>query len=435
MVKHWNPQAAAVAGTLLGLALIPAGADAQESRSWADRLALDPIQWEFDNTQIRIGGFAGGALFAAAQEGGPGFPDGYENTGATALATSNVRIQRTFDNGLVLGARGDFLLYRDRLSTDAYDNDTVQRVYVFTQTGFGRLEIGQVDGAAYTLGLTGPLVDQQVTLENRNFSLFRDPTTGEDFGGFFRQITSVQASSNYAKLNYVSPRLLGIQVGASFTPQTVRTPLPFTGNPSDDPNQQRAIWELAASYTGYFSDVAVGLTGGLAHGRLMNRTEGHDDLVDWAVGTQLAYSIDDTKITFGGAYRGSNAHLLDIEQVRDDSRSRMVQLSATVEKPMWLAGVEFSTPISTAWTRIPSTDFSSRRIQDQLQYAAQRRLAVLRLQPCSGVFYNGQSEINMNAAFCRSVTRFNRKADSMAAMPAIASLRRAIVWALMPPRA
>ena len=386
--------------TVLGLALMPFGVNAQESRSFADRLALEPIQWEFDNTEIRVGGFAGGALFTASQEGGPNFVDGYENSGASALLTGNLRMQKTFDTGLVLGARGDVLIYRDRLSSDNYDNDTVQRLYMFVQTGFGRVEVGQVDGAAYTLGLTGPLVDQQVTLEGRNISLFRDPTTGENLGAFFRQITMVQSSSNYAKINYVSPRLFGIQIGAAFTPQAVRTPLPFTGNPSDAPNQQRAIWEIAASYTGYFSGWAVGVTGGFAHGRLMNRTPGHDNLVDWAVGTQLAYNIDDAKISFGGAYRGTNAHLLDIEEVRDDSRSRMVQLSATFEKPTWLVGAEFS---HADIDGVDAYTINGFQVSAGYKVNANMQLSIgwqyQDYNRSAGLFYNGRSGINMNAAF------------------------------------
>jgi hypothetical protein len=384
-------------GAVTVIALIPTSVSAQ---GWGDAFALDPPQWQFGNTEIRLGGFAGGALFASSQEGGPGFPGGYERNGASALATSNVRVQRTFDTGLVLGARADFLLYRDRLSADNYDSDTVQRLFLFVQTGFGRVEIGQMDGTAHTLGLTGPIVDQQVTLENRNISLFRDPTTGEDFGALFQQTTTVQNSSNYAKINYVSPRLFGVQIGASFTPQTVRTPLPFTGNPSDDANRQNQIWELAASYTGFFSSVAVGVTGGLAHGRLKNRTDEGDGLLDWAVGTQIAYTMDDTKISFGGAYRGSNAYLLDIEQVRGDSRARLVQLSATLEKPVWLAGVEFTNGDIEGPFGLTVTGFqvsAGYRINANMQvtvgwqhYDYSRN---------AGAFYNGLSEISMNAAF------------------------------------
>ena len=387
-------------GAAFALAFFPVFAGAQEPGGLARALALDPPEWQFGNYDVRLGGFAGGAVFASQQDGGPGFVGGYETTGASALATANIRVQRTFDNGFVFGARSDFLLYRDRLSGDNYDNDTVQKLFVFAQTGFGRVEIGQQDGVGFTLGLTGPLVDQQVTLESRNISLFREPNTGESFSDFFRQTTTVQSSSNYAKINYVTPRLLGIQVGASFTPQTVRTPLPFTGNPSDDPNQQRSIWEIAASYTGYFSGVAVGVTGGFAHGRLKNRTDGYDDLYDWALGTQLAYSLTDTKLSLGGAYRGTNAYLLDIEQVQGGSRSRMVQLSATVEKATWIVGGELSYADVEGMTDYAITGYqlsAGYKLNSNLQitggwqhYDYSRN---------TGAFYNGLPDIGMSAVF------------------------------------
>ena len=105
----------------------------------------------------------------------------------------------------------------------------------------------------------------------------------------------MQSTSNFAKINYVSPRLLGIQIGASFTPKPVRTPLPFTGNLPNDPDQQQNIWEVAASYTGYFSSLAVGLSAGFAHGSVRNRSAAGDSLYDWALGAQLAYPVGSVK--------------------------------------------------------------------------------------------------------------------------------------------
>jgi hypothetical protein len=101
----------------------------------------------------------------------PGRTSGYDNTGARSEAQS----KRIFDNGMVLGARSDFLLFHDAQSGDNYDSDTVEKIYAFAQTGFGRVEIGQQDDDAYTLGLVGPITNEQMTLENRNISLFRDP--------------------------------------------------------------------------------------------------------------------------------------------------------------------------------------------------------------------------------------------------------------------
>src|SRR5882757_231146 len=89
-----------------------ARADAAEgSSSLADTLALDPPSWEFDNTTIRLGGVAAGALFGAHQSAGPSRASGYDNSGSTSEAQANIQAQHIFDNGMVLGARSDFLLF------------------------------------------------------------------------------------------------------------------------------------------------------------------------------------------------------------------------------------------------------------------------------------------------------------------------------------
>jgi hypothetical protein len=296
---------------ILALAVASAGvpslvAAQEESPSFADALALEPPRWEFGNTEIQLGGFAAGALFTASEQGGPAYPGGDDRVSASGLVNGNIRLRKTLDNGMVLGARSDFLLYRDALSGDNYGNDTVQKLYAFAQTGFGRVEAGEQDGAVSTIALTGPIVSRPVNLANRSISLFRDPTTGDDFASFVPSAINLYSTSNYAKINYVSPRLFGIQLGASFTPNTVRSPLPFTGNPSDGFNQQQNIWEFAAGYTGYFSDVAVGVSAGVAHGSLRDGTPGFDDLTDWAIGTQIAYTLSDVKLSAGAGYDAVN---------------------------------------------------------------------------------------------------------------------------------
>ena len=376
------------------------GAEAQSS-SFGDALALDPPEFQLGDFEIRVGGFAGGALFTQSQSGGPAWPTEYDATGATGQATGNIRTQRTLDTGMVLGAHADILLYHDDLSSDRYGNDTIQRLYLFAQTGFGRVEIGAQDGSAYTLGLVGPLPDEQVSLEkDRNLSLFRNPATGEDFGGLFRQRTNVQSSSNYAKINYVSPRLFGIQLGASFTPHIVRSPFPFAGNPKDEISRQRSLWEVATSYTGYFSNVAVGVSAGFAHGSLENGAAGFDNLYDWALGAQLAYAISDVKLSAGGGYRVTNAYLLDVDKVFRGDSSRMVHLSAMVEKGAWLFGGEYSYadidgPVNYGIAGYQIT--TKYRVNSNLHISAGWQWYDYRRD--SGSFYNGLPAVDMNAAF------------------------------------
>src|SRR5258706_7217438 len=380
-------------GALPAAYVLPGNA-ADAYRDLADALALEPPSWEFDNTTIRLGGVAAGALFTAHQS------SGFDHTSVTSEAQANIQAQRIFDNGMVLGARSDFLLHHDAQSGDNYNSDTVEKIYVFAQTGFGRVEIGQQDGAAYTLGLVGPITNEQVTLENRNISLFRDPATGVDFGKLFQSITNVQSTSNFAKINYVSPRLLGIQIGASFTPKPVRTPLPFTGNLPNDPDQQQNIWEVAASYTGYFSSLAVGLSAGFAQGSVRNRNAAGDDLSDWALGGQLAYPVGSVKLSFGGAYRDSNAYLLGLGQVLAHARTHASHLSATAEWGSWIAGGEYSLAQANGPVDYDITGYqlsAGYKFNDNLQFTGGWQWYDYSRN--AGVFYNGSPRVRMNSGF------------------------------------
>jgi hypothetical protein len=373
---------------------------AQAAGSVSDALALAPLEWEFNDITLRLGGFAGGALFSAQQSAGPLFPEGSDRSGASGEARATIRAQRIFDSGMVLGVGSDFLLYHDQLSGDQYDNDTVEKLYLFAQTGFGRFELGEQDGAAFTLGLTGPVTNGEVTLENPNITLFRNPVTGERFANFFESVTAVQSTSNYAKINYLSPRLLGIQIGASFTPQALRAPLPFTGNPRNTPDQQQNIWEVAGGYTGYFSDIAAGFSLGYAQGSLKNRTPGTDNLYDFAAGAQFQYSLSDVKLSLGGGYRDTNAHLFDIEQVFVAGKTRASHISGTAEWGSWIAGAEYSIADikgPTAYDVIGYQLSAGYRLNDNLQitggwqwYDFARSI---------GAFHNGLPRINMNAGF------------------------------------
>jgi len=376
------------------------GAHSLAAENFGDLLALEPPQWQFDQYEFRLGGSLAGALFTASQSSGPLRPDGYDNTRASGLARADARVQRILDNGIVLGLRSDFLVYRDALSRDDYDNDTVERLYAFAQTGFGRVEIGEADGAAFTLGLTGPLADDNVALEQRHISLFRDPVTGGDFARFYRQVTAVQASSNFAKINYVSPRLFGVQIGASFTPNTVREPLPFTGNPSDGSDQQHNLFEFAASYTGYFSNVAVGFSAGYAHGALKNQTPGFSDLDDWALGLQLNYALSDVKLSLGGAYRSTSAYLFGVTQSLKDGGTRATHVSATAERGPWILGGEYSfgdvdgpTDFNIAGYQIGG----GYKINDNMQISAGWQWQ--NHSRSAGAFYSGSRRIEINGGF------------------------------------
>jgi hypothetical protein len=374
-------------------------AAAEDGGSLSEFLALDPPHWEIGDTEIQLGGFGTGALYTSSADNGPAH-SGDDRTATTGLLTTNIRLRKILDNGIVLGARADFLVYHSALAGDNYGNDAFEKLYAYVQTGFGRVEIGQQDGAVAQLALTGPIVARQVSLENRALSFFRDPVTGADFARLYPTAIDIASTSNYAKIDYASPRLLGIQVAAAFTPNTVRTPLPFTGNPASDFDKQQNLWELAASYTGYFSNVAVGLSAGFTHGSIENRTPGFGNLSDWQLGAQVAYTVSDIKLSAGGGYRETNAYLLDVEAALNHGDTRILHLSTMAERGNCLLGFEFSNAALGGPTdyRILGYQLAAGyKLNPNLQLTAGWQWYTYRRD--AGAFYNGLSLIGMNAGF------------------------------------
>ena len=384
----------------VSLALIGSGVRAAEDATEGAILPVEPFNWSLADIDFSLGGFAGSALSYASQQSGPVYPAGHNGTQASGELRAWLRGQRTFDNGMVFGVRTDLLVVHDPLAGDIFGNDTVERLFAFVQTGFGRLEAGQDDGAAYMLALTGPEIDPQVSLEARAISLFRNPETGRDFGRFFKQVTAVQSSSNYAKVNYLAPRLFGFQIGASFTPETIRTPLPWTGNPQNSANAQQNIWEVAANYTGYISDVAVGVSTGYASGTARAKASQGGDLYDWSVGTEFAYTLDETKLTVGGAYRSTNAWLLDVYDVSAHSGTDGEHFSATVERGSWRLGAETSIAHASG-----PVDYGITGYQTTIAYQFTQAIVLTggwqryHYARNAGNFYNGEPEIRMNAGY------------------------------------
>lgn len=374
---------------VLVMAVLPAYPAA--SQSFGEKLALDPPIWDVSGVEIQAGGAAQGALFGQSQGG---------QKAGSGLLTGNLRLRRIFDNGMILGGRGDFLLYRDALSTDNYGGDTVQKLYLFLQMGFGRLDIGQQDGAAAALSLRGPVVDSKLNLADRGITLFRDPQSGASLAGVFAPMIAVAATSNYAKLNYTTPRLFGVQAGLSFTPQAVRSPLPFTGNPTSAPNAQQNIVEAAVSYTGYFANTAVGMSAAYTHGALRNGTPGFSDLSEWQVGAQLAQTLSQVKLSVGGGYRRTNAYLLNIGQAFRGRETGIAHLAASAEWGDWILGVEHS--LSNAEG---PTDYRIRGYQITAGYKVNSNLQIgagwqwFRYRRDIGVFHNGLDRLRLDAGF------------------------------------
>ena len=367
-------------------------------------LTFNAPVWYFGNYDLRLEGFASGSVFTASHDSGPLTAGGFSETGATGLAVGSIRLQRLYDNGLIAGMRVNLLLARDELSGDNYGNDFLQKMYFYVQTGLGTLEIGQQDGAAYTIGFSGPQVDSHISLENPDSSFFRNPITGKAFNDFTSELTSVQISSNASKISYVSPRLFGVQIGASYTPNLVKGPVPYLlVNPSNAPNIQASIWEFAASYTRRMGEITMGVSAAFARGALRNPTFASGDIYDLALGVQFQTDINDVELSWGGGYRSSSGYGFSTGTVFHSAETERVFLSALAVLDSWRLGVEYSNTFMDAASGVPR--FLVTAYQTALGYELSRNVQITagwqfyNYERNIGEFYNGNSWINMDAGF------------------------------------
>jgi hypothetical protein len=370
---------------LAGAGLCPAAA-----ADWV----IPPYQLFAGNAQLDIGGLAGGALFSS---------DGHGGQSVSGVAKLSPRLHRDFDSGLSLGLNAT-LTASDVLSRGRYGGDAIEQAYGDARTGLGHVEIGQVDGAAYQLTVTGPKVDDQVSLDNPQTRFFRDPSTKHAFSDIFALSTEIGASSNFAKLAYVSPNLFGAQLALSFTPSEGKDLLPWLHEGPPLAGRQAGIWEGALKYSDDLGPVSLSAYGGAAVGHAEHKLAGQEGLTDLGVGARADYSVnDDLTLSLGGAWRQSNPYAFQIARSFKGATTRALQASAGATYESWMLGVEYGDGNAgnipgaprlnlTGYQALLGYDFSN---SIEISTGWQR----LNYDRSSGVFYNALPRIGLDAVF------------------------------------
>lgn len=367
------------------------------SAAWADDSALAPPSAQLGDWTASLGADLSAAAYTARQQGGV-TPEGVQ-----AFAVLAPSLQRTFANGWEAGARASVLAYHDHLSGDNYGNDVFEKFYLYAQTPYGRLEIGQQDGVGYSQSVAAPVVDGPPAINDANVTYFKDPASGEAFIGIFNLRTGMFISANDAKLSYLSPRLGGFEAGVSYTPYQTKAFLPFTMTGHHVADRISGIVEGVLNYNNQFGAWAVqGFTAlGTAHDAA--RTAGHDDPWDFSLGAETDYAMDDARLSLGAAYRISNAYTFNVREAARDARTSNADLGATYTAGPWIAGIEYET--GTADGVFAQPGVKERGWSPSVGYAVNGNLQLtlgwqaLHFGRSAGAFYNGKSRVDMNAAY------------------------------------
>jgi hypothetical protein len=386
------------ATTCLAALLVAAGpacgAKAADRSDWS----VPPAKLELgDGWTARLGGAANLTIYTADQ-GGAG-----DRSGGTVSALVFPRLEKLFANGWRLGVRSTLNVYHDELSGDNYGNDFFQKAYLFLETPYGRFELGQQDGAAFKMSVTGPAVAEDVALDDADIVFFRDPVTGDALTEIFKVRSAVFATTNAAKISYYSPRLFGIRIGMSFTPHMAKDVLPYVSSGPHVPDRQENLFEGAINYTGFFGRTSVGAYAGFAAGHDAHRTAGHDDLFDWGLGAEVDEDLGGPVLAFGGAYRESNGYTLEPGAAFRTGTTRAVHLSTKLTLGAWQFGLEYLNGVADAEALMPKLDIAGYEVG--IAYAINSNLRLTggwqhqRFTRSTGTFYTGGRALDLDAAF------------------------------------
>jgi hypothetical protein len=385
---------ARLAGLLAGLvAAAPAAADT------FDDWTVPPYKFTAVGMIGTLSGEASGAVFDSHQSALGG------GTNATGYLLLTPQLETVLDNAWELGFRGALLAYHDTLSGDMYGNDVFQKAYGFLQMPYGRIEIGQQDGAGTKLSFTGPTVDDDVSLNDANVSFFRNPATGRALIDVFPMRTQMFASANDAKISYYIPHLTDFQVGFSYTPAAAKGGLPFLDPGPHGPNRATNIFEMAGNYAGYFGNAVFRAYGALALAHNGSATPGHDDLRDWSLGGEVDYTEYWFPMRFavGGSWRHANTYVFDVEEPFTHGATNVGRLSAAAYRGKWSAGIEYETGKADAHALLPQLNETGYEASVSYQLNFQLQLTAgwqhMRFTRSSGAFYDGLERADGDAFF------------------------------------
>jgi predicted porin len=192
------------------------------------------------------------------------------------------------DNGLTFGTRTEM---------EASDG-SIDENFMFVEGAFGRVELGEADGAA-----DGPMgsgnVGSDFVRAGDNTGLLFDYYEGD---------SNVNIRSNGAdtsdaiKLSYFTPSFAGFTAGVSWVPalaaeNTIVTPL-------DSANEQNAF-ELGAQYKGEFAGFGVTVGGGY----VTDTVVGADDDSSWAGGAKVSWIGFEVGANYGYIDFDESSHL------------------------------------------------------------------------------------------------------------------------------
>ncbi len=283
-----------------------------------------------DKIQLGVGGYFQAFFAVGDEDDGDGEgAAGRRDHGLFREAEIIFNGKTTLDNGIEVGVQ---VQLEAETCTDQIDES-----FIYFEGGFGRINIGQENSGPYLQHRGVSSVADG--LNSPNFRFYAAPAGA----GVTTTSTPPNQTSDSEKITYFTPRLFGVQVSASYTPDRCEERSQSTGSGScggtysgfqseENAGQQSEVIEVGANYIQTFNDISVALSASYGEAdREGPDTATSDDLEEYAFGGELGYA----GFTLGAAYRNNN-NGLDDDGDRDD-----YAISLTYTTGPWGASVMY----------------------------------------------------------------------------------------------
>ncbi len=236
--------------------------------------------------------------------------------------------ETTTDAGLTVGVHSELKLggtgtVHNAANNSFYnpvhnDQTMTDEAYIYFSGGWGRVNVGSEDGAAYLLQVAAPSADSNIDglrvyvqafdpaawagNTNNGTTGFQQTTLGYDNADF----------KNADRFTYLTPKWNGFQAGVSYAPNSYQNEIFGATQSPQQTNvgnnvQFDNIWEASARWDGEFDGFGISFGGGYSHANservgAATTVIGSDDLVTWDAGLNVTFQ----DFSVGAAYKTSN---------------------------------------------------------------------------------------------------------------------------------
>jgi len=261
-------------------------------------------------------------------------PDDQRDTVTQTNTEIHINVDAEADNGLKYGAA--IALEADVNSDDRTGegaaNNNASSGYLYVESDFGRVEAGATGGVARALqvdasniargtgGIRGDFIDYvDISTEDLAEASGAPGGGAPATPGYTDKDASFQTSSSiglagvagvvdsriendadtFNKINYLSPKFAGAQIGVSYAPSSDQRGTSGTGfKGDDDANEFEDIWELALNYSADYNQVGIEASIGGQFADSENDGLIRDDLKSYSLGLSANFA----GVTVAGSY-------------------------------------------------------------------------------------------------------------------------------------